>query len=327
LLRWRGEDWDEVIRVGDEVEVDEAAVRRIRDGVAGPFAAGHFPLEVGGACNGVLVTSPVGASAAVVEPALRLLSLAIERERLLAEAARLEAVRASDEMKTSLLRAVSHDLRTPLTAMGLEIESLGAKLPEAAPGAEASLLSLAREHQRLARRIDNLLSLARLEAGVSRPHPEPVPAAALLRDAVESLRLQIGERPCDLAAEPFCPDVLVDPALGLEVVVNLVENAVRASPGGARLELAAREGPPGRVWIEVRDRGPGLPGAVRRRLAQPAGAAGRREPVAGLGLEIAGSLTALNGGSLVFLDRPGGGTVARLELPAAVPVPALEAGA
>ncbi|HKI00927.1 MAG TPA: DUF4118 domain-containing protein [Thermoanaerobaculia bacterium] len=231
-------------------------------------------------------------------------TLAIERERLLEEAARLAAVRTSDALKTSLLRAVSHDLRTPLTAMHLEIESLERHVADR-PEAIASLRGLSLEQERLARRIDNLLSLARLEAGVAKPHPEPVPPASLFRAARESLALILAGRPVEVRIDPLCPDVWTDPSLTLEILVNLLENAARASPPNQPIELAAGRDPkaPERVRIEVCDRGSGR-GSVE-------GTSG------GLGLRIAWSLAEANGGTFALLDRPGGGTIAWLELPAA----------
>jgi two-component system sensor histidine kinase KdpD len=250
-------------------------------------------------------------------------SLYRERERLLAEAAHLEAVRESDELKTALLRAVSHDLRTPLTAMRLEIESLDWQLADR-PEALASVRALSLEQARLARRIDNLLSLARLEAGLARPHPEEVPPSALFRAAQEGLSRILAGRRVEVRIEPHCPDLWVDPSLALETVANLLENAARATPRDRPLELAAAAdaAAPGLVRIEVRDRGSGVPPGVRRMLESPRElrrpeAAAGDSVSGGLGLRIAGSFAEANGGSLALLDRPGGGTVARLELPAA----------
>lgn len=237
-----------------------------------------------------------------------------QRERLLIESAHLQAVRESDALKTALLRAVSHDLRTPLTTMRLEIESLQGRFassPEALP----SLRSLAVEQARLARRIDNLLALARLEAGLSRSRPEPTPTGTLLRATRESLSLALTGREVTLRTSPGCPDVQADPHLTLEILVNLLENAARATPANLPLELAASHAP-GRldfVRLEVLDRGPGVPDAAHR---LPDGTGDSAS--GGLGLRIAESFAAAQGGSLELLDRPGGGTIARLTLPATV---------
>ncbi len=230
-----------------------------------------------------------------------------EVEVLFAKASHLEAVRESEALKTALLRAVSHDLRTPLTAMRLEIESLETRLA-GHPEALSSVRGLALEQARLGRRIDNLLAVARLEAGVARPHTEPTPPGSLFRAARESLALILAGRELAARIAPGCPDLLADSSLTVEILVNLLENAARASPAGSLLELAAAPDPerPGFIRLEVRDRGPG----IQRTGAEDDSTAG------GLGLRIAESFAEAQGGSLELLDRPGGGTIARVVLPA-----------
>lgn len=307
--------------IGEErLEIDAALLERALESreVVATAPAGlrtvYIPLQVGGTLNGVLVARGEMASRSVLEPAGRLLSLAVERERLLAESAWLEGVKESEALKTSLLRAVSHDLRTPLTAMGLEIESLDRQLADH-PEALASVRGLSLERERLARRIDNLLALARLEAGVARPRPEPVPPGSLFRAARESLSSILDGRPVAARVEPLCPDLWTDPSLTLEILVNLLENAARAAPPKEPIELDAARDPesPERVFLEVRDRGPGLPPSVRLWR----GGEFTESASGGLGLRIARSFAETNGGALVLLDRPGGGTIARVILPAA----------
>jgi two-component system sensor histidine kinase KdpD len=221
---------------------------------------------------------------------------------------------------------VSHDLRTPLTAMGLDIESLSARLSGDDAGA-GSLRSLAAEHERLARRVDNLLSSARLEAGLARPRPEPVEPADLFRAARENLTRVLAGREVRVRVDPECPAVWLDPSLGLEMIVNLLENAARAAPRHMPLELAAAAAGADRVALEVADRGPGLPPALRHLLEthadlRPAAGAAADSGAGGLGLLIARGFAEAQGGTLALLQRPGGGTVARLELPAAAGPPA-----
>src|SRR5436309_4706619 len=179
-----------VTTLGGDSEVDRNLLQRALETreIAEAGGTAYLPLHVGGTVNGVLVARGRLAPRTVLESAGRLLALAIERERLLGEAAHLAAVQESDTLKTSLLRAVSHDPRTPLTAMRLVIESLPGRLA-GQPEALASLGGLSLEQGRLSRRIDNLLSLARLEGGVARPRPEPVPPSSLFRAARENLSL------------------------------------------------------------------------------------------------------------------------------------------
>ena len=303
---------EEVLLVGAP-EVDGTFVDAARKGtgILEDGGTSYIPLQIGGDTGGVLVASEPTAPPAVLEPAVRLLALAVERERLLRESAHLEAVRESDALKTALLRAVSHDLRTPLTSMRLEIENLERRLAGRSEEL-ASLHGLSRQQERLTRRIDNLLALARMEAGVARPHPEPTPAGSLFRAARESLALVLEGRPVQIRIQPGCPDLWADPSVSLEVLVNLVENAARAAPPELPLELAA-EAVNGHVRIEVRDRGPGLP-------------RGGENLSEGLGLRIARSLAEADGGSIELLDRPGGGTIARLDLPAAPELEEIVAG-
>jgi two-component system sensor histidine kinase KdpD len=226
-----------------------------------------------------------------------------ERRRLDGEAsAHLDLLRQSDAFKTSLLRAVSHDLTTPLTAIRIHTESLK-RHAAAAPELTNAVNAIDDETARLHRRIDNLLTIARLEGGRFTPHAEPTPPADIFHSVRESLPLVFAVRPIAISVAPDCPDAYVDPSLVLEIVVNLVENAHRASPPGAALELTAAC-VDGRVQLEVLDRGPGIPADsdVARR---------------GLGLEIARGLTAASNGTFTLANRPGGGAVARVELPAA----------
>lgn len=227
--------------------------------------------------------------------------------------ARIHAERADQrrselEAKTSLLRAISHDLNTPLTAITIDLETLRRK---AGDDEELKQLvaEIADDTGRLRRRIDNLLSMARLEAGKATARREPTPPADLFRAVREHLPLVFQSRLVTVHVDDDCPDANVDPSLALEVLVNLIENAHRFSPAEAPIELHAGAHPldPPQVRIEVLDRGPGLP--------PDAGSA-----QGGLGLEIARSLAAANGGSISIAPREEGGTVARLDVPAA-PLP------
>jgi two-component system sensor histidine kinase KdpD len=234
-----------------------------------------------------------------------------ERLRLEGEAnAHIDLLRQSDAFKTSLLRAVSHDLTTPLTAIRIHTAALqrhAAATPELAHAAQA----IDEESARLHRRIDNLLTIARLESGRFTPHPEPTPPADLFRVVGESLPNVFATRSVTISVGPDCPDAWVDPSLALEILVNLVENAHRASPPGTPIEIGAEEAG-ARVRLEVRDRGRGVSSdsdAIQR----------------GLGLEIARGLTTASEGTFSLENRDGGGAVARVELPAAVLGPEVNA--
>ena len=312
----------------EEIEDLIAGVGRHKETLEFPSPLGRdvfLPLIVGGKTTGALVARGTEASKQALESAARLVALAVERERFMEENAHVQALRESEALKTSLLRAISHDLTTPITAVTIRTESIRRRA-----GTDSELLddigAIAEETGRLRRRIDNLLAMARLEAGKAKPRREPTPPADLFRAARENLPIVFSARPITLHVELDCPDANVDPSLALEILVNLIENAHRASPLSAAIDLVARQHPldPDKVRIEILDRGPGLPPGV---VDADGNVATETTDVAqrGLGLEIARSLAAANGGSIGLAPRPGGGTIARIDLPAAL-LPATETG-
>lgn len=281
-----------------------AGVGRHKTTLDFPAATGrevYLPLKVGTTIIGVLAAIRTTATLRALESAAALVALAVERERFVAESAHLQALRESDRLKTSLLRAVSHDLATPLTAITLQIERLRTLVDDPAVD------RLSEETGRLRRRIENLLAMARLEAQNVVPHAEPTPAADLFRAAREHLPLIIESRPVETSVADDCPELFVDPSLALEILVNLIENAHQASPPGARIELAAFRNPLDgeRVRIEIADRGRGIATEANE------------SPHRGLGLEIARSLADASGGQVTLANRQGGGAIARVDLPAA----------
>ncbi|HEY0371280.1 MAG TPA: DUF4118 domain-containing protein [Thermoanaerobaculia bacterium] len=268
----------------------------------------YLPLNIGGAVMGVLAVRGTSATLRALESAATLVGLAVERERLLAESAHLQALEEGDALKTSLLRAVSHDLVSPLTAITLQLDRL-----RSLAGAEATTTvdEIAEHTGRLRRRIENLLAMARLEARKVVPRPEPAPAADLFRAAREHLPFIADSRPLRIRVADDCPDVFIDPSLALEILVNLIENAHQASPPHAAIELSAEKHPHdgARVRLEIADRGPG----IRAGAADPSDT-----PRRGLGLEIARSLCSASGGELALVNRSdGGGAIARVDVPAA----------
>jgi two-component system sensor histidine kinase KdpD len=274
----------------------------------------YLPLALGGRSSGVLLVRGTRADRHALASVGRLVALAVEREKFLEERTHLEALRESDAIKTSLLRAVSHDLRTPITAIQLGLERLRRT---SAPAAAADVHEVSTETERLSRRIDNLLAMARLDAGTYVPRPEPAPPADLFRATLEALPLVLSGRAIDVTVALDTPDALADPALAVEILANLLENAARSTPAPAALKLDASRHPTdaGRVRLDVLDRGAGVPADVKR--AASSGVSPAEAGRAGLGLVICASLARAMGGSIALLDRPGGGTIARLDLPAA----------
>ncbi len=308
----------------DEIEDLIAGIGRHKEPLEFPSPLGrdvYVPLPVGGKTTGAFVARGTEASTQALVSASRLVGLAVERERFIEESAHLQALQESETLKTSLLRAISHDLTTPLTTMTISIEALS-RYAAGNPDMQKSVGAIADETRRLRRRIDNLLSMARLEAGKARPRCEPAPPADLFRAARENLPLVFESRPVTIRVADDCPDANVDPSLVLEILVNLIENAHRVSPSDTPLELTATRHPldPAQVRLEVLDRGPGVPPGIADGAGNLLAGASRDVAQCGLGLEIARSLAAANGGSIGITPRPGGGTIARLDVPAA-PLP------
>jgi two-component system sensor histidine kinase KdpD len=235
-----------------------------------------------------------------------------ERSRAQAREAETEALRRSDETKTALLRAVSHDLRSPLTAIVAAGEALSSEtiadgdrrvLAEAV-GAEAS---------RLSNLVDKLLDLSRLEAGHSPPRTDWCSIEEVVTAAVEAL----GERgdPVEIALDPDLPFVRADATQLERVFVNLLENAVRFRAGG-QVTVSARARPD-RVAVEVVDHGPGIPGEDLDRVFEPfyQRPGDRSHEGSGLGLAIVRGLVGVNGGRVWAESAPGRGASFVVELP------------
>lgn len=312
VLSWSG------ATMTDEVEEIAAGVGRHGKVTDIPSRFGRdlcVPLTIGGRVKGAFLVRGAVRAQTALDSAANLLAFAIEREQFMHERAHVEALGQANELKSSLLQAVSHDLKSPLTVLAVESESLE-RAGIGADAAAAHVRTIRDEVARLHRRIDNLLSLARFEAGIVSPRTEPTPAADLFRAAREALPTVTGTRPIQTTVSDDARDLLVDPSLALEIVINLIENADGASPAGSPIELNAMPSNErdDRVWIEVRDRGAGLSREQSRRVRSFAVPDARGS---GLGIELARTLASLSGGSVEWFERAGGGTVARLDLPAA----------
>ncbi|MEU8398806.1 DUF4118 domain-containing protein [Nonomuraea sp. NPDC048892] len=244
-------------------------------------------------------------------------AVALRQERLREEAERARPLAAADRMRTALLAAVSHDLRTPLASAKAAVESLSGTEVAWSPEDRAELLATAAESlDKLDRLVANLLDMSRLQAGVLGVALEPVDLEEIVPRATDDLGPPRDRVEYDLPAG--LPDVLADPVLLERVLVNLMSNAVRYSPPSERVRVTAgRHGE--RVEVRVVDRGPGLPPEAYDRVFQPFQRLGDRDNHAGVGLGLALSrgLTEAMGGALVPEETPGGGLTMTLTLPVA----------
>jgi two-component system sensor histidine kinase KdpD len=249
-----------------------------------------------------------------VVPALEaLLAAALERNRLLGDVVETEALRRSDVIKTALLRAVSHDLRSPLTAILAAAEPLdAARISDADRHELAGVVT--EEARRLSRLIDNLLDLSRLEAGAAEPRREWSSLEEVIDTAVEDLALP--PETFSVQVRDDVPLVRADAAQLERAVSNLLGNSARYSRGQPVL---VRVWPlHNRVMIRVVDRGPGIPLAQRERLFEPFYRTGADETGhrgSGLGLAIARGFIEANGGRIWVESLPGKSTSFVIELP------------
>ena len=222
----------------------------------------------------------------------------------------------TEQMRSSLLSAVSHDLRTPLasiTGAASTLRSQGDRLP--AETRQELLDSISDEAERLSRLVSNLLDMTRFESGGVELRRDLYPLEEIVGTVLQRMESQLHGRIVSTDLAENLPLVFVDDVLIGQVLWNLLENALKYTPGGTPIELAAFA-QEGSVIVEVRDRGPGIPSGEEERIFQKfyrgktAGARG-----AGLGLPICRAIIEAHRGQIQALPRPGGGAIFRVRLP------------
>jgi two-component system sensor histidine kinase KdpD len=255
-----------------------------------------------------------------------LLATAIQREQLArdaresearrrSDAIEAEALRRSDAVKTAVLRSVSHDLRSPITAIMTASEVLdGSSDALSATDRDELLASIRQQVQRLDRLVSNLLDLSRLEAGAASPSPELWTIDGLVARVLEVIGAD-NER-VDVELPSDSPPVSVDPMQLEHALVNLVENALKFSARDDRVTVRAEE-VDGKVVVRVIDCGPGIRPEEREQIFEPffRGTCVNGEHGSGLGLAIARGFVHLNRGRLWVESEPGKGSAFALALP------------
>jgi two-component system sensor histidine kinase KdpD len=225
-----------------------------------------------------------------------------------------KALRRSDVLKTALLRAVSHDLRSPLTAISAAAGALGSPTLDTDERSELSDV-ITTETARLTRLVEDLLDLSRLESGTAEPHAEPSSIEEVIDAATRAPSLR--DARLDIELDDDLPPVQADPVQLERVLSNLLENAVRYSSNGE--PVAVRASTTGtRLQLRITDHGPGIAADDLERIFEPfyraPGAAGRGS---GLGLAIAKGFIDGNGGRLWARSLPGQGATFTIDLPLA----------
>lgn len=240
------------------------------------------------------------------------LALALERQRLEAEAIRAEGLAEANRFRTSLLSAVSHDLRTPLATIKAWLTGV---LDDDAAFDLADTHDIIRaavgEVDRLNALVGNLLDLSRLQAGALYVHAQPVELDAVAAAAVASLGY--ASHQVDLRLPDNLPPVLADAALLERVLANLIDNAVRHSPPSAPCQVVAAVADD-RMHVQVIDRGPGIPAGRRAAAFEPFQRLDDHTGGLGLGLAVARGLAEALSAELTITDTPHGGATMVLTL-------------
>jgi two-component system, OmpR family, sensor histidine kinase KdpD len=241
----------------------------------------------------------------------------VDRARLSEEAAEAKPLAEADKLRTALLRAVGHDLRSPLASAKASVTSLRSSDVDWSPAERDELLETADESlDRLTRLVDNLLDLSRLQAGVLPVFTRPTAVDEVLPGVLSDLGDDAGKVTVDVPQT--LPLVEADPVLLERVLANLLGNAVRHSPAG-RPPLVTGSALGAVVELRVVDRGPGIPAADRDRVFAAFQRLGDTDNTVGigLGLALARGLTEAMHGTLQPEDTPGGGLTMVVSLPAA----------
>jgi two-component system, OmpR family, sensor histidine kinase KdpD len=238
---------------------------------------------------------------------------ALDRARLRTQAAQAEALAEGNRMRTALLAAVSHDLRTPLASIKASVSSLRQTDVHWTEEDEADLLAnIEQNADRLDALVGNLLDMSRLQTGSLAPF---LRAIAVEEVAPVALRGLDGGDALQIVVPDDLPLVRADPGLLERVLANLFSNALRHSPPGSPPVLLAREDGE-RVVLEVVDHGAGVPGDLKERIFEPFLRLEERSAGVGLGLAVAKGFAEAMGGTIAAVDTAGGGLTMRVTLPA-----------
>jgi two-component system, OmpR family, sensor histidine kinase KdpD len=310
-----------LLRLAQALELPSATIEL--DAVAGDPRRTALPLGEPDDRLGTLIV-PASLSPDVlarlqerIVPSLEaILGAAIERDALQREVVETSALRRSDVLKTALLRAVSHDLRSPLTAILTTVGALESG-PLSDDERDELVADIGGEAQRLARLVDNLLDMSRLEGRTAEPRVEWCSVEEVIQVAIDELALAPGT--FALAIDADLPLIRADAAQLERAFANLLENAARYS-GGHPVSVRARA-VGHRIIVRIVDRGPGVPPAEKARIFEPFYRGPSRSDSAnghrgsGLGLAIVRGFVEANGGRVWVESLPGQGSTFVVELP------------
>ncbi|HEY3595860.1 MAG TPA: DUF4118 domain-containing protein [Polyangiaceae bacterium] len=288
-----------------------------RESIWVPIVSSHRPVGVLGVRGGAPKPHIEPLSKATAHQCAQVVATAVERIEL-AETARAAELRVEvEQLRNSLLSAVSHDIRTPLSSIIAAGVMLGEAKGQASEDERRHLAStVVEEAERLTRLTENLLELARLRTGQVVLKREPVPVDELVEASLRRLRSRLKDRPLSVDVPEQCPMVSVDRLLIEQVFVNLLENAIKYTRGDAAIDVSVAFDAES-VTIVIADRGPGLVAGEEELIFERFFRGTNTKSLdggLGLGLTIARTIVESHGGLIRVENRDGGGVVARVRL-------------
>ena len=275
------------------------------------------PVILGGRPIGSLAMKRADFSDGALHALLNLVAIAMERVRTGEAASRAEAARQNEEFKSTLLDALAHEFKTPLTSIKAASTSLLAEAGVSPHQRELATI-IDEETDRLSQLVTEAVRMAQIDAGTIRLDREPVQLAWLVERVLEQVKARTEGREVRVRVRPDLPAVTADPDLMALVLRQLMDNALKYSPPGSPIDIAA-DLKDGRVVLRIHDRGPGIPQRERERIFEKFyrwQATSNHIPGTGLGLYIAREITRAHGGDVWVEGTPGEGSEFCVALPA-----------
>jgi len=283
-----------------------------------------LPLKTARGVVGVLGIRPSNSGESLSAEQRRLMesfasqaALAIERAQFAEEARQAQILQETEKLQSALLNSISHDLRTPLVSITGTLSSLQEDAAQLDDATRQSMVETAYgEAQRLNHLVGNLLDMSRIESGAMRVRQEWCDAQDVIGSALDNLGERIRERQVSVDLPAPLPMVPLDFVLIVQVLVNLLDNALKYSPPRSRIEVSARV-TDSILEIQVADRGIGIPSDDLTRVFDKFYRVQRPDGVAGtgLGLAICKGIVEAHRGKIKAENREGGGTIITIDLP------------
>jgi two-component system sensor histidine kinase KdpD len=254
----------------------------------------------------------------LLESICDLAAIGVERVRLAKDVDQAKSQAETERLRSAMLTAVSHDLRTPLAGILGALSSVRAYGDKMPPGERAALLAGAEdETRRLSRFVGNLLDLTRLDAGALTPRTEPVRLAEAVREVLRQMQSALAQHRLTVKVSDSLPALRLDPSLLEHVLSNLLDNAAKYTPEGSEIEVVA-ERHRFSISLQVRDRGPGIPEDELGKifdLFHRVRQGDRNRAGTGLGLAISRGFAQAMGAEVRARNREDGGAVFEVDFP------------